>query len=214
MRICRLSLCLLGLALAPLSATTVAALNVADLSQTATHIFEGRCLKVETLTIKDSSGKVDLPAVQYTFEVLDSLKGDQPQTFVFQQLGNAVAGRHFPISADKIGIPKYNQGETYLIFLGGTGKSGLRLPVGLAQGLFHIREQQAFNGFSNAHIFAEMDQSAKQGAHAALIQAALTTPLPSSGKQAVGIGVDALKAMVRDLVDGSFVAKARMGGAR
>ncbi|CAM2006176.1 hypothetical protein [Acanthopleuribacter pedis] len=212
MRFCRLGLCLLFFALLPLQATTVAAVNVADLSKTATHIFEGRCLEIEHITVKDSRGEVDLPAVRYTFEILDSLKGKQSQTFVFQQLGNAVNGVHFPISADKIGVPKYSKGETYLIFLGGLSKSGLCLPVGLAQGLFVIREQEAYNGFSNAHIFAEMKASDQNSPHQSLILAAQQTPLPSSGKRAEGISATALKAMVRDLVRGAFTAPTRLGG--
>ena len=198
-----------------LSATQVVALNVTDLAREAVHVFEGRCLDVTLTSVKDSRGEVMLPAVRYTFEILDSLKGKQSSTFEFMQLGNAAKSGHFPIYADRLGIPTFEKGRTYLLFLAKRHENGLTAPVGLAQGMFWVHDGLAYNGISNAHIFHKMDRGMSRTTYAAMIRQAIDSQLPGRAKRGTdGVPAERFKALLRDMLTGHVVTVSKKAGDR
>lgn len=111
-------------------ATTVRPLSLQQITTNAKTVFYGKCLKVQPI----ESASPGIPAVEYTFVVKQAIKGvSEGQTFVFRQVrsgGNGVAG--IP------GVPEYQPGQEYILFLHGKSARGLTSPVGLQQGTFKM----------------------------------------------------------------------------
>jgi hypothetical protein len=106
-----------------------------DLAQKADLIFVGTCL---TRTVKEG------PPVhtEYTFKIETPVKGTlQPgETFTVRQWGNLPgAAASTGIAGPRLlGMPSYEPGQSYMLFLGPQSQSGFRAPVGLGQGVFHV----------------------------------------------------------------------------
>ncbi len=141
--------------------TTMVKRNLADLTKMAEVIFVGKMIGA-------SDGLLNgrLPYTEYTFEVLESLKGDLParSTYRYRQLGllkprDMGNGRTLALTGKNIGgLPLYKTGETALIFLGKPSpQTGLRTTVGLMQGKFMIENGRAANAINNAGLFEGMN---------------------------------------------------------
>jgi len=194
----------LFLAFLPASATSVQSFNLKDITDWADRIFEGRCTGIEHIVVQTRDGS-DLPAVRYTFTVLDGLKGEQKQTMTLSQLGHFQDGRTSLLDPDQLGVPKYQVGETYLLFVNRVSYHGLSVPIGLAQGVFDVTEGQARNRAGNRHILTGFEKPLAG------------TPLeswvdPSRKGKALdreGLPVAQLKTLVRDLLTGRVKAPTR-----
>ncbi len=141
--------------------TTMVKRNLADLTKLAEVIFVGKMVDASDGLL---NGRI--PYTEYTFEVLESLKGDLParSTFRYRQLGllkprDMGNGKTLALTGKNIGgLPLYKSGETALIFLGkSSSQTGLRTTVGLMQGKFIIENGQAANEINNAGLFEGMN---------------------------------------------------------
>lgn len=111
-----------------LLATTVRPLSLKEITSSAKTVFYGTCLKAEP--VEHSSPGI--PVVEYTFEVKQAIKGvAKGETYVFRQVRSGDDG-----GAGISGVPSYQPGQQYMLFLHGKSGRGLTSPVGLQQGTF------------------------------------------------------------------------------
>jgi len=114
-----------------LSATSVRLVNLPEMVRLADRVFAGRCLRAEEV----GQPSTPFPVTRYLFEVLQDLKGTEEgeQISFFQ-------ARVGPAASGKGGMPVFHEGEEILLFLHRNSALGLTSPVGLAQGVFEIRQ--------------------------------------------------------------------------
>ncbi len=127
---------------APLGASLVKECSFLTLHRDAGTIFHGRCLAK-----KEVPDGQPLPYTEYTFEVLERVKGckdarGKPLGMVTFRHGGTRTGR---VRADgleeaplRFGIPEHEVGEESVLFLTSESSAGLCAPVGLSQGKFEV----------------------------------------------------------------------------
>ena len=130
------------------------ALNLAQLTAKAERILVGEV--VARQTGKDPLG---LFATVYTFRVEQAPKGDVGTEVTIKQMGVAHPAEDpatgvitFPLP----GIPVYETGQRYLLFLNDTSDRGFTSPVGLGYGAFVLLANgHAVNHLNNAGLFRD-----------------------------------------------------------
>jgi hypothetical protein len=145
------------------------ALNLTDLTAKAERIFLGEV--VSRTTGQDLLGH---PATVYTFRVEQGLKGTFSNTITIKQIGVAEPVEDpntgvitFPID----GIPVYEPGHRYLLFLNGTSTIGFTSPVGGTYGAFAVSpEGKAANGFNNAGLLGGENSGSHKSLSRELLQ--------------------------------------------
>jgi hypothetical protein len=132
------------------SALTLLPLDLPALTDGAADIFVARVER--TASGYDDHG---LPAVWTTFAIAERLKGGPNTTVTLKQLGSAFADRTIVPHA---ALPRFQPGETVLLFVHGESALGFTSPVGLAQGCFRVHEQNgerlAENDVGNRNLAA------------------------------------------------------------
>jgi len=117
-------------------ASTVRRLGLSDLVSRAELVVEGRCVASETLL--DDRGLV---LTRTMLQVEPGLRGAAAGELVsWLQPGGELGGQGLVVP----GLPALRPGERALLFLTAPTSAGVRVPVGLAQGLH--REEQAADG--------------------------------------------------------------------
>lgn len=137
-------------ALAPAFATTVLPLDLGQIVEQSATAFEGTV--VDSRTGRDP--QTGMLVTMTTFQVHDVLKGEPGRTFTIKQVGgtSAAEGLHFRIQ----GIPRFDVGESYVVFLPGISSAGFSSPVGLSQGRFSIADGPQGREVSNGRDFREL----------------------------------------------------------
>lgn len=136
----------------PVSALTVLPINLDQMISRADRIFLGICLSVQQTSI--SLGGQTLPVTAYTFEVSKPFKGRFSRQVTFKQIGlerrrvlsllqQSPPEKTFPIPFHIPGIPEYHPGEEVLLFLTAESSIGLTAPIGLFQGAFFVKKDEA-----------------------------------------------------------------------
>lgn len=106
-------------------AGTAVRLEIPGLVQNADLILEGRVLASRTL---DNLGRIE---TEFLVEVERTFEGeDLPHRLIRIPGGVLPDGRALVLS----GMPHFKEGERMLLFLSKKSRSGIRMPVGLAQG--------------------------------------------------------------------------------
>ena len=124
------------------SATTVLPLSLQQLSDRAELIFYGSVLENEVIRDGNNSRIATLTR----FQVHDLIKGQAADTHTIKQIGGEIAGgRTLRIH----GVPRYEVGESYVIFLPRPSSLGFSSPVGLQQGNFTVTETDGVKSVSN-----------------------------------------------------------------
>ncbi len=135
------------------SAGKVKPLSLDSITKSAEHIFEGKCVAIETGRDEESG----MIATWYTFKVLRGIQGEYNDTFTFKQLGGAG-----PKHVMKVPITTYKEDEHLILFLYPKSEIGFTSSVGMHQGKFQIKEmeksgiQYVTNGMPGTTLFAEM----------------------------------------------------------
>ncbi len=140
-------------ALALLSATPAQAASVRPLPldsvvDAAAVAFQGRCLESRS----EVDAATGLVVTLTTFEVEDRLKGEVGARHVIKQLGGQVGDLVRRVD----GIPTFEPGERYVVFLYGVSAAGFSSPVGLSQGRFEVRAGEGGLQVANGRDFREM----------------------------------------------------------
>jgi len=134
------------------SATTMVSTNLAQLSELAEEAFVLRIDSVETSTAEGRN-----------FDVVSGVVTEI--VFGDKQTSEPVSWKQFKISANvKLpGMPQYEPGKEYLVFLSGPGKgTGFQSPIGLGQGMFKVKRlpdgrASVQNGFMNSTVFRSLN---------------------------------------------------------
>ena len=144
---------LAGLALcaafiAPAQAMSVLPLYLDEIVDQAAIAFEGTVTEVRA--DRDADGR----AVTYTtFAVHDQLKGNAGSTHTIKQIGGEPdEGMNYRVQ----GIPKFEVGQTVVVFLYGKSSKGFSSPVGLSQGKFVVGSDETGTNVSNGRDFRDM----------------------------------------------------------
>jgi len=128
------------------SATSVLPISLEQLSVRAHLIFHAEVIGNEVRR-DTQSGQI---ATYTEFRIIDSIKGDVGSTHTIKQIG----GRH---EESKIimrvhGVPRFQTGKNYVVFLPEKSSLGFSSPLGLHQGSFSVLkidgEQIVTNGSS------------------------------------------------------------------
>lgn len=155
-----LILILFTLTAADLFATKMIHRNLEGLIKISKRIFVGRCV-LATEFYEPGSGTP--PHTEYTFEVIESFKGNLGTTLTFRQYGlkgPRQVSENIAYVGKIPGMPLYQEGQEYMVFLIGYIILGLTSPVGLLQGAFRVIEENGrkmvINGFNNVGLFKDL----------------------------------------------------------
>ncbi len=130
----------------PLAGSLVLELNLVQLQDRAGAIVHGRCF-----ARRDVPDGQPLPYTEYTFEVLEAVKGCQDankktlERITFRHAGTlrgtarADGTEAVPLN---LGLPSYELGKEYVLFLTRESKAGLCAPVGLTLGKFTVQRKE------------------------------------------------------------------------
>ena len=168
-------------------AATVRIVDLEEMAALSDRVFRGRCLS--TRQIEHSSG---LPVVEYTFQVLQGIKGaTEGEEMIFRQLGGTGSGGFV-----MAGLPSYVPGQDVLLFLNADSRIGLTSPVGLSQGVFRVHrdsagEWLAVNGLDNLNLIHQ----GAQKLHSMGIGSKLMEGLGQRGPVSVGVLVEAVRTL-------------------
>jgi len=141
-RLMRLLVILIATISTNISATTVLPLSLQQLSDRAELIFYGSVLENEVIRDGNNSRIATLTR----FQVHDLIKGQAADTHTIKQIGGAIAGGR---SLRIHGVPRYQVGESYVLFLPRPSSLGFSSPVGLQQGNFTVTETDGVKSVSN-----------------------------------------------------------------
>jgi hypothetical protein len=157
-----------------LDAGTAVALDLAGLVDGAEWVFEGRVLDASAQ--RDASGRIE---TRYRMSVSASFLGGDASERVFRLPGGVLpdgAGMVLP------GVPRFVPGEDAIVFLTRESRTGMRMPVGLAQGKLGV-VRDALGRRTLARDFAGLEFVTAGGA-----------PLP-----AAALDYDAARAQIESL---------------
>lgn len=177
--------CFLGLALTlPVRAVSVLPLSLDQMIDGAAIAFEGTCIGNRT----EREPATNLIVTYTTFAVKDILKGSVPTTHVIKQIGGDLPERGLSYRVD--GVPKFVEGQDYVVLLAGVSAAGFSSPVGLAQGKFNVHPDASGRKVSNGRDFREMTTR--------------LSSLPAQGAQAPvhQVGLNEFKQLVRERAAG------------
>jgi hypothetical protein len=171
----------------PAHATRMVHRNADELVRLADRIFVGRCVSSERVAVESG-----LDFQQYEFAVEDGIVGPNTGALVrFRQLAP-------PEGGIAVGMPSYQVGERYLLFLVADGPLGLTSPVGLGQGAFRLFETDRgpllANVFGNESLFRGMGLDIRPGG-----RIGLTAVASDAGRARGALRAQELLPLVRDL---------------
>jgi len=134
-------------------ADVVRAFNLVKLQRSAAAVLHGRCLSA-----REISEGVSVPYTEYEFEVLEAVKGCRGKNGkVLETITVRHAGTTKPwLREDGIrvlpldfGVPQYQVGEEFVLFLTRESRLGLCSPVGLQQGKFLVTRDRRDSNVSH-----------------------------------------------------------------
>src|SRR5262245_36136686 len=152
-------LILVAVVLAAASAAEASSLppvNLPEMVQQADRIVVGRA--VSEWTGRDQHR---LPATITTFEVSQVLKGGPIRRIEVKQLG-VTQTQPDGLAVWIDGMPRYQQGAEYLLFLNPDSILGFTMPVGAFQGAFEVRpaergKKSILNALDNANLLRGLE---------------------------------------------------------
>lgn len=145
--------------------TEVTSRNVEALTGLSTRLFHGRCIAVKEIFQPNA-----ISYTEYTFEILNSVKGLAKEQITFRQFGliHPVKLPDGTIFLGRItGMPVYEKGKEYLLFLLPDSRLGLTSTAGLFQGSFKIfqnerGEKYAMNPVNNRGLMLGLPAAKKR----------------------------------------------------
>jgi hypothetical protein len=142
----------------PASATSLLPLSPQRMTAVAAAIFHGQVTD-NTVRIDPVSGRV---ATFTTFKVLEVIKGDIPETHTIKQIGGQLPGSQVRQLIQ--GVPRFETGAEYVVFMPAASSLGFASPVGLTQGKYDIRRLDGKAVITNPRGFGSVASNASQQA--------------------------------------------------
>jgi hypothetical protein len=127
-------LALLLLSAPAAQATTLRSTPLADLARGAGRIFRGHC--VSAIAEEKWIAGARIAVTSYRFSVREHLKGSGAEVIEFRQVGRRDQSR-FDLGRIA-GLPVYQPGREYVLFLLPESRAGLTSPAGAAEGAFAV----------------------------------------------------------------------------
>ena len=137
----------------PAFATSVLPVDLGQMIDQAAVAFEGTVVDVRT----GRDPQTGLLVTMTTFRVDDVLKGDVPGSYTIKQIGGSDSTTGMRFKA--FGVPTYNVGQTYVLFMNGVSTAGFTSPVGLSQGRFQVVDGEAGPEVGNGHDFRQLTEN-------------------------------------------------------
>jgi len=190
-------ICLLALG-ASASAATVLPLGLERLHGDAQNIFLGECLS-NAVELDKQSGRV---ATYTTFEVLETFKGKPARSHTIKQVGGNLPEANLNVRIP--GVPQFEVGKRYVVFLPPASNLGFATPVGLSQGMFTVKTddqgaQMVSNGRDVGELMENMAQSKMPGRIADKLRAMPDKELPANAKARAEMRLDDLRSILRGM---------------
>ena len=122
--------------------------------------FRGTCTGAETYILYHPKISGGLLVTTYTFSVPADgvIKGDVSETISFTQLGASIKDSRKFNAPYVVGMPHYEVGKEYTVFLTGQSVLGLRSTIGLGMGRFNVitdpgGKRMVVNDYDNRGLF-------------------------------------------------------------
>ena len=186
--------CLNGYALA----ATVLPLGMERLHGDAKVVFLGECLS-NSVELDRQSDRV----VTYTtFEVLETYKGKLGSSITIKQIGGNLPDANLTVVVP--GVPQFEVGQRYVVFLPPASKLGFASPVGLSQGMFTVKMDnkgvaQVGNGRDVGELMENMAQSKMPPRVADKLRARPNKEIPANAKERAEMRLDDLRSILRGM---------------
>lgn len=130
--------------LPPALATSLKPLDLERLSIQAPLIIYGEVINNRALNDRQSGQIVTLT----TFKVIELIKGNTGEEHTIKQIGGQLTDSNIKMHIP--GVPRFNAGSKYVVFLAEKSQLGFSSPLGLYQGTFSVKtingEQVISNG--------------------------------------------------------------------
>jgi hypothetical protein len=179
----------------PASAMSVLPLYLDQIIDGAALAFQGRC----TGNRSERDSRLGLIVTYTTFQVDEVLKGFADASYTIKQIGGRMSGEVSALEfSDIAGVPMFEVGQAYLVFLNGVSSAGFSSPVGLGQGSFQVQGGPTGSQVANGRDFREMTAGRSR---LALPQADQAQRDQSPGRLE-SIGLDDFKQIVRQHLGG------------
>lgn len=189
--------CLLALS-GSASASMVLPLGLDRLHSDAKLVFLGECLS-NSVQFDKQSGRV----VTYTtFEVLETYKGKLGRSHTIKQVGGNLPEANLNVRMS--GVPQFEVGKRYVVFLPPVSKLGFSSPVGLSQGMFLVKTDEAgaqtiSNGRDVGDLMESMPQNKIPGRVVDKLRAMPDKDLPAHAKARAEMHLDDLRSVLRGM---------------
>jgi len=180
------------------SAAMVLPLGLDRLHGDAKHIFLGECLS-NTVELDKQSGRV---VTNTTFEVLETFKGKMGRSHTIKQIGGNLPEANLNVRVP--GVPQFEVGKRYVVFLPPASKLGFATPVGLSQGMFTVRPDakgapMVSNGRDVGELMENMAQSKMPSRVADKLRAMPDKEVPANAKARAEMHLDDLRSILRGM---------------
>jgi hypothetical protein len=159
------------LLIAPAGASLVVQLDLVSLHSRAGTLFHGRCTGRQ-----EFPEAKPFPYTEYTFEVIDALKGcrdgagNLQKTVTIRHAGTRtgyVRPDGLEVAPLRLGVPEHEPGEEVVLFLTPESRFGLSSPIGLAQGKFKVSRKDGRatvkNDVGNCGLLDKVEASSFRG---------------------------------------------------
>lgn len=189
--------CLLTLS-GSVSASMVLPLGLDRLHSDAKLVFLGECLS-NSVEFDQQSGRV----VTYTtFEVLETYKGKLGRSHTIKQVGGNLPQANLNVRMS--GVPQFEVGKRYVVFLPPASKLGFSSPVGLSQGMFLVKTdetgaQVTSNGRDVGDLMESMPQNKIPSRVVDKLRAMPDKDLPAHAKSRAEMHLDDLRSVLRGM---------------
>ncbi len=175
------------------AATSVLPVSLQRMAQTAEMIFHGTAIGNE-VRLDQASGRV---ATYTSFKVIEVIKGNPGVTHTIKQIGGQLPGSN--VRQVIHGVPRFDVGEEYVVFLPKASSLGFASPIGLSQGKFDIRK---LNGQAVVNIRSQLAALTKPSSQQVLPNApsAIVTGLPTDKPTAMHLAdfLQTVRGMVKE----------------
>lgn len=118
-----------------------------EFARAAGRVVHARCVSAEVVVVEVAGARV--AATEYTFAVHKTLKGEPGSTLRFRQVGTPQGGPRD--LGQLVGLPIYEPGGEYVLFLLPASRSGLTSPAGAGEAAFRV-ERSALRQVSAGHL--------------------------------------------------------------